>query len=348
MELQLKNIGMIKEANVKIDGLTVIAGENDMGKSTVGKMLFAIIKSDNIAQSQKASIQNAKHILATRLNLVFDGNITFDGEASIKNNKNESIIDVKIRDKNFVNELQSNQQDKERLFDVTFVQTPIILDLMDFFNSVARMRERKKYDFGLDFDVPYPYMMWDLYDKLSRENPFSLAKRQQQIDKLIVDTISGSLQYDSSKFYYHKRVAINGEIKVEMENTATGIKSFGIIQVLNNNKFFTKKNLLILDEPEVHLHPKWQLKMADLIVKLVKKGVKIVVNSHSPYMIEALQRYSERENVSADFYLAEDGYVKKIEDSNSQTLATIFEKLSEPFDVFEEMDSQKMEKFING
>jgi len=45
MELQLKNIGMIKEANVKIDGLTVIAGENDTGKSTVGKALFMMLKS---------------------------------------------------------------------------------------------------------------------------------------------------------------------------------------------------------------------------------------------------------------------------------------------------------------
>ncbi|HIC78966.1 MAG TPA: ABC transporter ATP-binding protein, partial [Sulfurovum sp.] len=44
MELQLKNIGMIKEANVKLDGLTVIAGENDTGKSTVGKALYSILK----------------------------------------------------------------------------------------------------------------------------------------------------------------------------------------------------------------------------------------------------------------------------------------------------------------
>ena len=45
MEIQLKNIGMIKEANVKIDGLSVIAGENDTGKSTVGKALFLIYNS---------------------------------------------------------------------------------------------------------------------------------------------------------------------------------------------------------------------------------------------------------------------------------------------------------------
>jgi predicted ATPase len=104
----------------------------------------------------------------------------------------------------------------------------------------------------------------------------------------------------------------------------------------------------VLDEPEVHLHPKWQLEMAKVIVELVKNGVKVLVNSHSPYMIEALQRYAELEKVTADFYLAEDGYIKKENDSNSETLAKIFEKLSEPFDVFEEMDSERMEKLING
>ncbi|HHD81741.1 MAG TPA: hypothetical protein ENK94_00945 [Campylobacterales bacterium] len=344
MEIQLKNIGMIKEANVKIDGLTVIAGENDTGKSTVGKMLFSIIKSDNIAQTQKANIQNAKRILATRLNLVFDGNISYRGEALIKSKNNEIITEIKIRDKNFISKYDSKHQNSERFFDVTFVQSPIVFDMIDFFNSVSRMRERGKFELGLDFDVSYPYMMWDLYDKLSRENPYPHARRQQKIKNMITDIITGNLEFDSSKFYYHKIIE-NSAIKVEMENTATGIKSFGIIQILNDNKFFVKKNLLVLDEPEVHLHPKWQLKMAKIIVELVKNGVKVLVNSHSPYMIEALQRYGELENIQADFYLAKDGYIKKENDSNSETLAKTFEKLSEPFDVFEEMES---ERFQNG
>ena len=45
IELKLKNIGYIKEANIDISGLTVIAGKNDEGKSTVGKALMAIIKA---------------------------------------------------------------------------------------------------------------------------------------------------------------------------------------------------------------------------------------------------------------------------------------------------------------
>ncbi len=343
MELQLKNIGMIKEATVKIDGLTVIAGENDTGKSTVGKILFALIKSDNIAYKQKASSGDTKHILATRLNLVFDGNISFDGSVKLINNhahKDNLVIDVKIRDKNFISKVEFNRESKNRFFDATFVQSPLVFDLVDFFNSVSKMRERKKYDYGLDFDISYPYMMWDLYDKLSKDNPFSHAKRQREIDELITKVISGKLHFDNSKFYYLKRVE-NSEIQVEMENTATGIKSFGIIQILNNNRFFTKKNLLILDEPEVHLHPKWQLKIAELIVKLVKKGVKIIVNSHSPYMIEALKRYGEVEEIEyqTNFYLAEDGYIK-----HQKSLENIFEKLALPM---RELKKLKMDRYLD-
>jgi len=36
---------MIKSADIQFDGLTVIAGENDMGKSTVGKILFSEIRN---------------------------------------------------------------------------------------------------------------------------------------------------------------------------------------------------------------------------------------------------------------------------------------------------------------
>ncbi len=41
MELYLQNIGKITEASVRIDGISVIAGENDTGKSTVGRVLFS-------------------------------------------------------------------------------------------------------------------------------------------------------------------------------------------------------------------------------------------------------------------------------------------------------------------
>ena len=45
MDIKIKNFGKIKEADIDLSGLALIAGPNDSGKSTVGKCLFALIKS---------------------------------------------------------------------------------------------------------------------------------------------------------------------------------------------------------------------------------------------------------------------------------------------------------------
>lgn len=45
MKLFLENIGKISKANIDIDGITVIAGENNTSKSTVAKSLFSVISS---------------------------------------------------------------------------------------------------------------------------------------------------------------------------------------------------------------------------------------------------------------------------------------------------------------
>lgn len=45
MQLIIDKIGKIEHAELNINGLTVIAGKNDTGKSTVGKVLYALIKS---------------------------------------------------------------------------------------------------------------------------------------------------------------------------------------------------------------------------------------------------------------------------------------------------------------
>ena len=44
MRLEIKNFAKIKEADITLDGITVIAGENNTGKSTVGKILNSYFK----------------------------------------------------------------------------------------------------------------------------------------------------------------------------------------------------------------------------------------------------------------------------------------------------------------
>ena len=81
--LRLKNIGAIRSAEMNIDGLTVIAGENNSGKSTVGKALMTLIKADNSGE-YKAK-QSGYSLDATRermrifnrlINLIFANKIS--------------------------------------------------------------------------------------------------------------------------------------------------------------------------------------------------------------------------------------------------------------------------------
>ena len=67
MELQLRNIGMIKEADIILDGLTLIAGENDTGKSTVGKALYSVVAGlNNAEKNYKEYVEEIKIYPITR------------------------------------------------------------------------------------------------------------------------------------------------------------------------------------------------------------------------------------------------------------------------------------------
>lgn len=45
MRLNVKKVAKISSADIIIDGITVIAGENNTGKSTIGKVLFSVFNS---------------------------------------------------------------------------------------------------------------------------------------------------------------------------------------------------------------------------------------------------------------------------------------------------------------
>ncbi len=247
MELQLKNIGMIKEAIVKIDGLTVIAGENDTRKSTLGKALYLQLRflldlekiQKNAKENKSLDIKEVKRA-SILPKLIFDEQINNGDINLIINNINHHFIidNSDIYDKNnFKNKIENS------------IKLPIIIE------------------------TP---LVWNL-------------------------------------------------------NTATGIKYFGIFQVLSQNNYLNEDTVLILDELEVHLHPKWQLELAKIIVELVKNGVKILVNSHSPYMIDALKYYADKEKINNNFYLTEKNRDETSNISNvTMDISPIFEKLTEP------------------
>ncbi len=324
MRLKIQNIGMIKNADILVDGLTVIAGENDTGKSTVSKVLYSIVKS--ISKDNKISELNLQNNFYRYFNadIADNAKITFE----INNlNFNLAILN---------NSCKIDSSDSDRLFlivdnlstNIIMIETPLIWNLVDLLTKLPMIEDE------MNIELQYPKIMKDLHWNLS----FKSREKALNISPSISNIISGNfVQNSAGDFYFQK-----DSKKIDLINTATGIKYFGILQTLSNNNHFHKNQILILDEPEVHLHPKWQLELAKVITYLSDNGVKILVNSHSPYMIEALQRFSKNKE-NTHFYLAENGVIDKVNNNNSETLASIFLKLSEPFEIFDAMDSTKLQ-----
>ena len=122
-------------------------------------------------------------------------------------------------------------------------------------------------------------------------------------------------------------------------NLAAGFKTFAILKLLAENGKLTKNSLILLDEPEAYLHPEWQNTLAELIILLVKDvGAKVVMTTHSPQMLLAIQAYSAEHKQSVDYYALED-----IENGKSSftdlhgDLSSEYRKMADAYDAMYEL-----------
>ena len=58
-----------------------------------------------------------------------------------------------------------------------------------------------------------------------------------------------------------------------------------------------KGDLLIIEEPESHLHPEMQRSIAEVMVRLVRAGVRVLVTTHSDYFLEQIGNYVRRSKI---------------------------------------------------
>ena len=70
---------------------------------------------------------------------------------------------------------------------------------------------------------------------------------------------------------------------------AMGVINLGVLALLIERKIIDKETFIFIDEPEAHLHPAWQVVMAETLFALSQQGVNVVIATHSMDILKWLE-----------------------------------------------------------
>ena len=156
-------------------------------------------------------------------------------------------------------------------------------------------------------------------------------ERLREISEVLKTVVDGDIIFGQREEIYLKNDNLNKPLSVH--NLSTGIKSFTILKMLLEKGCLKDKDVLILDEPEIHLHPQWQIVYAQLIVLLQKNfDLSIIVTTHSPYFVDALDLFSHKYEINkkVNYYLASNTEVGAIIERVTDNIDLIYKKMASP------------------
>ena len=116
--------------------------------------------------------------------------------------------------------------------------------------------------------------------------------------------------------------------------TAMGIANVGILALLIERKIIDKYAVVFIDEPEAHLHPAWQVVMAETLFELSRRGVNVVIATHSADILKWIEVHVKEKPEDKEFIALNDFTPQGVGDHEQDfevKLASIKKSLTEPF-----------------
>jgi predicted ATPase len=246
----------------------------------------------------------------------------FIGEISL-------MIDGKDIRVNIENNKCSKFEDNVGIYyEVIYIDTPFVIDDTSEYYSVANHREN---------------LNQRLLKKQSDSNNTLIEKVivDQKIKSILASigsTFDGEFEEDEEGLKFKEK---NLKKSISFSNVSTGVKTFLIIKRLLELGEIKEYSVLILDEPEIHLHPEWQLKFAEILVLLQREfNLTILLTTHSPYFLNAVEVYGKKYGIKdkINFYSVEnEGDISRTQDVTSN-VDVIYKKLAKPLQKLEDIE----------
>lgn len=414
MKLSVRNFAKIESADIDMNGLTIIAGENNTGKSTIGKIMYSLFTSFHDLDG-KVNRERSKGIvqvlyrdyISRKLASMTDLIKILDELFSLPNyEKNEIMTYFNNKKIDSLSESSIDELLTYLKFDTQELENLVVKNIFydEFHNEVLpKMLTTKKTNITLyikeekielDFDetacnvkhkislhndgiyIDNPLIIDNIYIRDESIYPFDLLIENHKHDRFnhdiqLIGKLSQSLTQKASlidEATYKKRIAtildkfketVNGDFiekedrftfsnkktnqEFELSNLSTGIKAFAILMKLIENRDIKDYTCIVLDEPEVHLHPKWQLIYAELLILLQKEfSLNIILTTHSPYFVNAIEVFSRKHQIldKCTYYLAEEKEENAVFKDVTNDPELIYKKLAEPFKILKEEEDR--------
>ena len=136
----------------------------------------------------------------------------------------------------------------------------------------------------------YPWPIRDNVDFARRlediaKNKSFIAKEHPEVLEDFTDIIGGEYAITQNDQLYY--IPKSTKLRLTMDQSSSAVRS-----LLDLNFYLhcaaEKGDLLMVDEPELSLHPENQRRIARLFARLVNLGVKVFITTHSDYIVKEL------------------------------------------------------------
>lgn len=99
--------------------------------------------------------------------------------------------------------------------------------------------------------------------------------------------------------------------KLPIQITSSMVKT--IASLIFYVKYIAKQGeTIIIDEPEMNLHPTNQVLFAETIIKFIKAGLRFIISTHSDYIVREINKYIMLNNVMEKHKICPDGFNKEL------------------------------------
>ncbi len=209
---------------------------------------------------------------------IYDGNISY--------------FDICIKE-NIIEKSEKKYFSSNPFENVFFIDDPFVLD-----GSIPKnmnMDYVEDYDSFIDDSRFYSHNQklcnyLKKIEKISFLEKNAIEEKYKSITEKINAILPGGFVFSEKGEFY-----IDKGKKLRISNLATGSKMISILKILLGKGALNNRTMLILDEPESHLHPSWQNLFAEMIAILVKElNVTVLLTTHSSNFLLALDAYMRK------------------------------------------------------